>query len=90
MDMRFRIWNVKSLQGRFTGTSRKRNSKYKLDLLAVQEVRWEEGGTEPAGTYTFFYGNRNENHDLGAGNFVHKGIISAVKKEEFVNNRILY
>jgi hypothetical protein len=24
-------------------------SRYKLDLLAVQEVRWEGGGTEPAG-----------------------------------------
>jgi hypothetical protein len=23
-------------------------SKYKLDLVGVQEVRWEGGGTEPA------------------------------------------
>jgi hypothetical protein len=22
----------------------------------MQEVRWEGGGTEPAGEYTFFYG----------------------------------
>jgi hypothetical protein len=29
-------------------------SKYKLDLLGVLEVRWEEGGTEPAGEYTLF------------------------------------
>jgi hypothetical protein len=28
--------------------------KYKLDLLGVQEVRWEGGGTETAGEYTFF------------------------------------
>jgi hypothetical protein len=26
-------------------------SKYKLDLVAVQEVRWDGGGTEPAGLY---------------------------------------
>jgi hypothetical protein len=31
-------------------------SKYKLDLVGVQEVRWDEGGTKPAGGYTFFYG----------------------------------
>jgi hypothetical protein len=40
-------------------------SKYKLDLVEVQEVRWEGGGTEPAGEYTFFYGKGNENRELG-------------------------
>jgi hypothetical protein len=32
--------------------------------VEVQEVRWEGGGTEPAGEYTFFYGKGNENHEL--------------------------
>jgi hypothetical protein len=40
-------------------------SKYKLDLVGVQEVRWQGGGTEPAGEYTFCYGKGNENHELG-------------------------
>jgi hypothetical protein len=35
-------------------------SKYNLDLVGVQEVRWDGGGTEPAGEYTFFYGKGNE------------------------------
>jgi hypothetical protein len=39
----------------------------KLDLVAVQEVRWKEGGTESAGEYTFFYGRGYENHELGTG-----------------------
>jgi hypothetical protein len=38
-----------------------------LDLVGVQEVRWECGGTESAGEYTFFYGEGNENHELGIG-----------------------
>jgi hypothetical protein len=42
-------------------------SNYKLDLVGVQEVRWEGGGAEPAGEYTFFNGKGNENHELGAG-----------------------
>jgi hypothetical protein len=53
-------------------------SKYKLDLVAVQEVRWEDGGTEPAGEYTFLYGRGNENHVLGKSSIVHKRIISGV------------
>jgi hypothetical protein len=45
-------------------------SKYKLDLVGVQ-VRWDEGGTERASEYTFFYGKRNENHELGTDFFLH-------------------
>jgi hypothetical protein len=35
-----------------------------LDLVGVQEVRWEGGDTELAGEYTFFYGKRSETHEV--------------------------
>jgi hypothetical protein len=38
--------------------------------VGVQEVRWEGGGTEPAGEYTFFYGKGNENYELGTDFFL--------------------
>jgi hypothetical protein len=63
---------------------------YKLDLVGVQEVRWEGSGTEPAGEYSFFYRKGNENHELGKDYFVHKRIISAVKRVEFVSDRMPY
>jgi hypothetical protein len=65
-------------------------SKYKLDLVGVQEVRWARGVTEPAGGYAFFYGMRNENHELCTRFFIHKRIMSAVKRVEFVSDRMSY
>jgi hypothetical protein len=68
MDMRFGLWDVRSLYraGSLMTVSRKL-SKYTLELVGVQEVRWEGGGTERVGEYTFFYGKWNENHELGTG-----------------------
>jgi hypothetical protein len=40
-------------------------TKYKLDLVAVQEIRWEGDETGPAGGYLFFYEKVNENHEIG-------------------------
>ena len=39
-------------------------ARYKLDLVGVQEVRWEKVSTVKAGDYSFFYGKGNENHQL--------------------------
>jgi hypothetical protein len=59
-------------------------SKYYLDSVGVQKVRWDGVGTKPAGDYTFFWSNVNKNHALGTGFFVHTRIIPAVKRVEFV------
>jgi hypothetical protein len=56
----------------------------------MQDVRWDGGGNEPTKVRTFFYGNGNEHHELGTGFFVHKRMISAVKRVEFVSDRMSY
>jgi exonuclease III len=83
-DMRFDTWNVRSLCR--VGVIRSvlgELEKYNLDLVGVQEVRWEREGYHTADTYIFFYGK-------GTGYFLHSSIISAVKRVEFVNDRMLY
>jgi hypothetical protein len=56
MDMRFCRGNTRSLyRAGSLATVSKELSKYKLDLLRVQEVGWEGGDTEPEGKYTFLY-----------------------------------
>jgi hypothetical protein len=58
-------------------------SKYKLDLVGGQEVRWDRGGTESAGEYTFFYGEGNENHELGTG-YVGFEVLTAVVMKSII------
>jgi hypothetical protein len=36
-------------------TVAKEMSKYKLDLMRLQEARWDTIGTEPAGEYIYFF-----------------------------------
>jgi hypothetical protein len=52
--MGFVIWNVRSLYRAGLLMTAAKEIKNLLDLVGVQEVRWDRGGTEPAqGTYVY-------------------------------------
>jgi len=87
--MRFATWNVRSQYRASSLTAEARKlARYKLDLVGVQKVRWDKGGTVRTGDYNFSYGKGNGNHQLGTGVFVHHGIVSAIKRVEFVGDRV--
>jgi endonuclease/exonuclease/phosphatase family metal-dependent hydrolase len=58
MDRRFGTWNIRRLYriGSLKTVARELG-KYKLDLVGVQEVRWEKGGTERAEDWTEEWGS---------------------------------
>jgi exonuclease III len=70
MDMRFGTWNLRSLyRSGSLMTVVRELARYKLDVVFVQEVRWDKGGTVLSLTSSFrsHYGigidsasNRNE------------------------------
>jgi hypothetical protein len=60
------------------------------DLVGVQELSWEGGGTNPVGEYTFFYRKGNENLELSTGFLCIRESISAVKGVEFVSDIMSY
>jgi hypothetical protein len=67
--MRFGTWDVRSLyRSGSLKTVARELGKCKLDLVGVQEVRWDKRGTERAEDYTFLAGN--EDHQLGTGFFL--------------------
>jgi hypothetical protein len=56
-------WNVRSLYraGSLMAVAREL-ARYKSDLVGVQDVRWDKGGSVTAEDYNFFYGKGNESH----------------------------
>jgi exonuclease III len=89
--VRFVTWNVRSLYRSGSLTSAAREiARYKLGLVGVQEVRWDKGGVLIAGDYIFFCGKGNGNRQLITRFFLHHEVVSAVKRFEFVNNRLSY
>jgi len=88
MDIRFKTWNIRSLyRAGSLKTVTSELGKYNIDLVAVQEGRWDKHGIQKTDYYTFLYGNGNVKHHLATGFLMHQEIRSAVKRVEFISDK---
>jgi hypothetical protein len=56
MNIRFRVWNIRNLyRVSSLKTVLRELYRYKLNLVGMQEVRWEVDSMESAGESTFFF-----------------------------------
>jgi hypothetical protein len=75
MGMRFGTYTVRSLNTAGSlKTAASKLAKYTSELVAVTQVRWDNGGSQPADNYTLIYCNRNASQHLGQAFFVWKGL----------------
>jgi hypothetical protein len=89
--MRFVTWDVMHLyRSGLPKAVASELAKHKLDIVAVQEVRWEKGGSQLVGNHISVYGNWNADHCLGTCFFVHERIRSAVMRVECISDRMSY
>jgi hypothetical protein len=84
------VLNVRSLcrSGSLTAAAREL-PRHKVDLVGVQEVRWDKGSTIIAGNYNLFYGKKRK-ASTGDSIFLHHKIVSPVKRVEFVSDSMPY
>jgi hypothetical protein len=76
--VQFGTWNVRS--GSLIALARE------LDLLLIQEVRWDNGGTVRARDCHFFYGKEKKFINWQQDCLYHR-IVLAVKRGEFLVTR---
>jgi len=90
--LRFSTWNVRSLYtSGYLTTAARELVRYKLNLVGAMEVKWDKRGTvKNRGIIFFFNGKRNEIQQLGTGVFVRHGVVSAVKRVEYVSGKMSY
>lgn len=63
--------------------------KYKLDILAIQEIRWTGNGNIKKENITLFYsGSENGKHEYGVGFMVQDKVLPCIKYFLAVSDRI--
>lgn len=90
--LRLEIWNIRTLNkpGALKYVLEAYNM-YKMDILALQEIRWPNNGYLKKENITIFYsGPNNGKHENGLGFMIHDKILPCIKAFSAVTDRICY
>jgi exonuclease III len=89
-EIRIAMWNVRTLYR--AGAMRemmKEMVKYKIDICALQEIRWPGKGTVLNKKYMILYsGNKSDKHKFGTGFYISRHNMDNLLDFEPINDRI--
>lgn len=87
--MKIATWNVRTLNrpGAVIELETELN-KYKIQIAALQEVRWKESGEIKLKNGSIFWKGRRDKHAEGVGFYVHKSLRDAVLEFEEISSRL--
>ncbi|KAF0770345.1 craniofacial development protein 2-like [Aphis craccivora] len=87
--LHFGTWNIQILyQPGAALTLVKEFNKYRIEILAIQEIRWSGQGFTEIGNSIIFFGQCDNRRQGGTGLIVKKNIASAIKDFKVVNSRL--
>ncbi|KAL4084269.1 hypothetical protein QTP88_028094 [Uroleucon formosanum] len=89
MALHIGTWNVRTLFK--TGSMNcmvREIERYKVKLVALQEIRWSDTGSINTSDTIILYGKCDNQRQLGTGFAVHKSLVPAIKEFRDVNPRI--
>lgn len=86
---RFGTWNVRTLlkMGRMEEVAREM-LRYRLGVLALQEIRWGGEGRIDKERYTFFYGGESKQGENGTGFMIDRRYRERIIEFKKINSRI--
>ena len=86
---RFGSWNVKTLlkMGRMEEVAREM-LRYRIGVLALQEIRWGGEGRIDKERYTFFYGGESKQGENGTGFMIDRRYRERIIEFKKINSRI--
>lgn len=89
--IRIGTWNIKTMlkAGKMEEVAKEMN-KYKMEIIALQEIRWKEEGKIDKENYTMFYGGEPKQGRNGTGFMISKKFRDKVLKFKVINGRITY
>jgi exonuclease III len=91
-ELRIGTWNIRTLfKLDALKTVIDKIKRYKLPIVALQEVRWPRSGNIRSGNHTIFYsGSEDGKYEYGVGLLIDNSMITNMKEFTAINDRLCY